>query len=67
MCHLLVYLKLAPYLCLTMQDNKTVSITFRTTKELKAALVLMAEKESRKLSNLIETLLDKAVKAQKKG
>jgi predicted HicB family RNase H-like nuclease len=50
-----------------MQDNKTVSITFRTTKELKAALVLMAEKESRKLSNLIEMLLDKAVKAPKKG
>jgi hypothetical protein len=43
-------------------DNKTVSITFRTTKELKEALLLMADSDKRSLSNTIEMLLEKAVK-----
>jgi hypothetical protein len=49
-----------------MQDNKTVSISFRTTKELKTVLELMAAKEKRTVSNLIEMLLEKAVKPEKK-
>lgn len=49
-----------------MKDNKTESITFRTTKEMKAALQLMADKEKRTLSNTIEVLLETAVKPLKK-
>lgn len=49
-----------------MKDNKTVSITFRTTEELKAALQKMADREKRTLSNNIELLLETAVKADKK-
>ena len=49
-----------------MKDNKTESITFRTAKELKAALQQMADKESRTLSNMIEILLEKTVNASNK-
>ena len=49
-----------------MKDNKTVSITFRTTKEMKAALQLTADKERRTVSNTIEMLLEAAVKTSKK-
>jgi hypothetical protein len=48
-----------------MQDNKTQSITFRTTKELKKKLEAKAKKEHRTLSNLIELLLEKATKEKK--
>ena len=49
-----------------MKDNKTESITFRTTKELKAALQVMADKDKRTLSNTVELLLENAVKPSKK-
>ena len=49
-----------------MKDNKTESITFRTTKELKDALLQMADKERRTVSNTIEILLETAVKTSKK-
>lgn len=49
-----------------MKDNKTVSITFRTTKEMKAALQQMADKDKRTLSNTIEVLLEGAVKSSTK-
>ncbi|MBS1667177.1 MAG: hypothetical protein JST58_07370 [Bacteroidetes bacterium] len=49
-----------------MKDSKTESITFRTTKELKDSLQLMADKERRTLSNTIEMLLEAAVKTPKK-
>jgi hypothetical protein len=54
------------YICLTMKDTKMETITFRTTKELKAALKAMADKERRSLSIMIELLLEKAVKIGKK-
>ena len=54
------------YICLTMKDNKTESITFRTTKELKASLQQMADKDARTLSNYIEILLEKIVTTSKK-
>lgn len=49
-----------------MKDNKTESITFRTTKELKNILQQMADKDRRTLSNTIELLLENAVKSLKK-
>lgn len=49
-----------------MKDNKTVSITFRTTKEMKDALQLMADKEKRTVSNMIELLLENIIKTSKK-
>jgi predicted transcriptional regulator len=49
-----------------MKDNKTESVTFRTTKELKDALQIMADKENRTLSNMIEILLEKAVNTSSK-
>lgn len=48
-----------------MKDNKTVSITFRTTEEMKRSLQSMAEKEKRTVSNMIEKLLDFAIKSSK--
>lgn len=56
------------YICTVNEskDNKTVSITFRTTKEMKDALQIMADKERRTLSNTIEILLDNALKTSKK-
>jgi len=54
------------YMCLTMKDNKTQSITFRTTKELKDAIQIMADREKRTVSNMIEILLETAVKTSKK-
>lgn len=54
------------YICLTMKDNKTDTITFRTTSELKTALKAMADKEKRTLSNQIEFILENAVKTYKK-
>lgn len=57
-------------LCLTfvlpMTDTKTISITFRTTEELKKSLQLMADKEKRSVSNTIEMLLEKAIKDSQK-
>lgn len=47
-----------------MQGEET-SITFRTTEELKAKLQAMAEKEQRTLSNMIQILLEKAIKEKK--
>jgi hypothetical protein len=44
-----------------MKDNKTESITFRTTKELKDALQKMADDDRRTLSNAIELWLEKVV------
>jgi predicted HicB family RNase H-like nuclease len=44
------------------KDNKTTTINFRTSEELKKKLEAMAAKEHRTLSNLIEMLLEKAVK-----
>lgn len=49
-----------------MKDNKTESITFRTTKELKEALQKMADRENRTVSNTIEMLLETAVKSSLK-
>lgn len=49
-----------------MKDNKTVSITFRTTKELKEALQLMADRDRRTVSNTIEMLIEAVIKAQPK-
>lgn len=49
-----------------MKDNKTESITFRTTKEMKDALQKMADKDKRTVSNMIELLLEEAVKTSKK-
>ena len=49
-----------------MKDNKTESISFRTTKELKDALQIMADKNKRTVSNMIEILLEEAVKTSKK-
>lgn len=49
-----------------MKDNKTESITFRTTKELKESLQKMADKDKRTMSNTIEILLEDAVKTLKK-
>jgi len=49
-----------------MKDNKTVSITFRTTEELKKALQLMADKDKRTMSNTIELLLEQVVKSSQK-
>ena len=54
------------YICLTMKDNKTESITFRTTEELKKALQVMADKDKRSMSNTIELLLETAVKTSQK-
>lgn len=47
------------------KDNKTTTITFRTSEELKKKLEVMAAKEHRTLSNLIEYLLEKAAKDSK--
>jgi uncharacterized protein (DUF1778 family) len=50
-----------------MKDSsKTESITFRTNKELKDMLQAMANKESRTLSNMIELLLETALKTSPK-
>jgi hypothetical protein len=47
------------------KDNKTVTITFRTSEELKKKLEAMAAKEHRNLSNLIEFILEKTTKEKK--
>lgn len=47
------------------KDNKDTTITFRTSEDLKKKLELMAAKEHRTLSNLIEFILDKAAKDKK--
>ena len=49
-----------------MKDNKTESITFRTTKELKNTLKGKADKDKRTLSNTIELLLENVVRTSKK-
>jgi len=47
------------------KDNKNTTITFRTSEELRKKLESMAVKEHRTLSNLIEMILEKAVKEKK--
>ena len=47
------------------KDNKGTTITFRTSEDLKKKLEVMAAKEHRTLSNLIEFLLEKATKEKK--
>ncbi len=47
------------------KENKDTTITFRTTEDLKKKLDAMAAKEHRTISNLIEFLLEKAVKEKK--
>lgn len=47
------------------KDSKATTITFRTSEDLRKKLELMATKEHRTLSNLIEYLLDKATKEKK--
>ena len=47
------------------KENKDTTITFRTSEELRKKLEAMAAKEHRNLSNLIEYLLDKAIKEKK--
>ena len=44
------------------KDNKNTTITFRTNEELKKKLEVMAAKEHRTLSNLIELILEKYTK-----
>lgn len=48
------------------QEEKTATITFRTTESLKNSLEAMAAKDMRTLTNLIEVILTKAVEADKK-
>ena len=47
------------------KDTKGATITFRTNEELKKKLEAMAAKDHRTLSNLIEYLLEKAMKEKK--
>ncbi|MFT3909940.1 MAG: hypothetical protein QM737_10975 [Ferruginibacter sp.] len=47
------------------KENKNTLIAFRTSEEFKKKLEAMAAKENRSLSNLIEMILDKAVKGSK--
>ncbi len=47
-------------------EDKNTSITFRTTEKLRKALETMALKENRNLSNMIESLLEKAVNTSHK-
>ena len=49
-----------------MKDNKTQSITIRTTKDLKEGLQKMANQDNRTLSNMVEVILEDAVKSSKK-
>lgn len=54
------------YICfMKATDHKTTTITFRTTVELKKKLEKIASKESRSVSNMIEVLLETAVKERK--
>lgn len=46
-------------------NDKTATITFRTTEKLKSELELMAKKDGRNLSNMIERILQLAVDANK--
>ena len=52
------------YIC-QMKTEKDTTITFRTTKSLRKKLELMAKKDLRTLSNLIELVLEKAVENKK--
>jgi predicted transcriptional regulator len=47
------------------KENKSTTITFRTSEDLRKKLEVMAAKEHRTLSNLIELLLEKATKEKK--
>ena len=49
-----------------MKDNKSQSITIRTTKDLKEGLQNMANQDNRTLSNMVEVILEDAVKSSKK-
>lgn len=46
-------------------DNKNTTITFRTTDELKKKIEKLASKERRTLSNMIEVLLESAMKEKR--
>jgi predicted HicB family RNase H-like nuclease len=48
-----------------LKEKKETTITFRITQVLKRKLEVMAAKEHRSLSNLVELLLDKATKEKK--
>lgn len=45
---------------------ESVTITFRTTEDIKIELDNIAQEENRTLSNLIETILIKYLEEQKK-
>ena len=47
------------------KENKDTTITLRTSEDLKQKLEAMAAKDHRTLSNLIEYLLEKAIKEKK--
>ena len=47
------------------KEIKTTTITFRTNEDLKKKLELIAAKENRSVSNLIELLLIQATKGKK--
>jgi predicted transcriptional regulator len=47
------------------KEKKDTTITFRTSEDLRKKLEVMAAKEHRTLSNLIELLLEKATKEKK--
>jgi predicted transcriptional regulator len=47
------------------KENKTTTITFRTSEDLKKRLEAMAAKDQRSLSNMIEFLLEKATEKKK--
>src|SRR5690349_14733731 len=47
------------------KENKGASITLRTTQELKKKLELIAAKERRSLSAIVEMILEKAIKEKK--
>lgn len=51
---------------MTNTQEKTKTITFRTSRQLKKDLEEMAEGEMRNLSNLIEVILTREVEAYKK-
>lgn len=53
------------YTMIKSKENKDTTITFRTSEELKKKLEVMAAKEHRTLSNLIEFLLEKITKEKK--
>lgn len=53
------------YIMNNNKENKDSTITFRTSEDLRKKLEVMAARDHRTLSNLIEYLLEKAVKEKK--